>query len=243
MPALIVLTTFVALYPLVDGRPASASAGAAVASPADRSLESVLVTGHGEVVGKPDTLQANFGVETNARTVVEALKRANTAASRMRDALVRGGVARADLETSNISVSSARKDDGTVTGYSVSQGLTARVRNLPRGGALLSAAIAAGGDAARLNGVSFAIEDDAALLGEARKRAFADARTKAALYARAAGRPLGRVVKVSEESPSQWAPGGQDRFAAADSPVPIEPGRQRLTVAVTVEWALGRSAR
>ncbi|MET0419724.1 MAG: SIMPL domain-containing protein [Actinoplanes sp.] len=84
-----------------------------------------------------------------------------------------------DLQTSNVNISSTRKDDGPITGYAVNQGLTAKIRNLPKGGALISAAIAAGGDAARLNGVSFAIEDDAALLVEARKNAFADARGKA----------------------------------------------------------------
>ena len=120
-------------------------------------------------------------------------------------------------------------------------GLTAKVRDLPKAGALISAAIAAGGDAARLNGVSFAIEDDAALLVEARKKAFANARAKAALYAREAGRPLGRVVRVSEDSPNQWTPGGQNKFGAADAAVPLEPGRQQLTVTVTVEWALDPS--
>lgn len=213
-----------------------AEAGAAVK--ADQPRESVLVTGQGEASGKPDLLDANFAVETNASTVADALNRASAAATRMRDTLVRGGVAKADLQTSNVNISSTRKDNGTVTGYSVNQGLSAKIRNLARAGGLLSAAIAAGGDAARLNGVSFAIEDDAALLVEARKKAFADARAKAALYAREAGRPLGRVVKVSEESPSQWGPGGHDKFAASDSPVPLEPGRQRLTVTITVEWAL-----
>jgi uncharacterized protein YggE len=87
--------------------------------------------------------------------------------------------------------------------------------------------------------VWFAIEDDTALLTEARKRAFADARAKAELYAREAGRPLGRVIKVSEVTPGDVGSGGRDLRTGADSPVPIEPGRQRRAVSVTVEWALG----
>lgn len=227
-------TLFVLSWPL-GGRPASAAVDSLSA---DQVMDTVLVTGTGEVFGDPDTLVANFAVETSALTVGGALDSASTAATRMRDTLLHAGIARTDLQTSNVDITSRRNDDGEITGYTVNQGLTAKIRDLPRAGALMSAAIAAGGDAARLNGVSFAIEDDAALLTQARKKAFADARGKAELYAREAGRPLGRVVKVSEATPSNGAPGGQNSMAAADSPIPIEPGRHRLTVTVTVEWAL-----
>lgn len=235
VPALVVLATLVAPAPwALGGRPASA----AVTSPAvDQPRDSVVVTGTGEVSGQPDVLAASFGVEAGAGTVGAALERASTAATRMRDALVRAGVARADLQTSEVGISTRQDDNQEITGYTVRQGLTAKIRDLPSAGAVISAAVAAGGDAARLNGVSFAIEDDAALLAEARTRAFADARGKAELYARAAGRPLGRVVRVSEETSGYRGSGERDLMAAADSAVPIEPGRQHLAVTVTVEWA------
>ena len=229
-PVLVVLTTLAVFSSaLVGGPPA-----AAVAAPADQLRESVLVTGRGEVSGEPDTLTANLAVETRATTVGQALDEANKAATRMRDTLARAG---AELRTSHAGITATRDDKTQITNYTASQGLTATIRNLPQAGTLLSAAVAAGGDAARLNGVSFTIENDAALLAEARRRAFADARAKAEVYARQAGRPLGRVLTVSEAAPAHGWPIDQDRFAAADSAVPIEPGRQRLAVTVTVEWA------
>jgi uncharacterized protein YggE len=239
-PAPVVLATLMVLSSLLfGGRPASASAGVAVGSPpADQFRESVSVTGRGEVFGEPDTLTAHFAVETRASTVGEALDRADAAAGRMRNTLVRAGIAGADLRTSNVDVGASRNADGKITGYTVGQGLTATIRNLPRAGALMSAALAAGGDAARLNGVSFAIEDDAALLVEARKKAFADARGKAELYAGEAGRRLGPVVRVSEVAPGYEEPRDQDRMLAADAPMLIEPGRQKVAVTVTVEWTL-----
>jgi uncharacterized protein YggE len=230
MPVRVVLATLVMLSSwLLGGSPAAATAGA--------EAETVRVTGTGEVFGEPDMLAANFAVETSSASVVEALNSANTAATRMRDALVRAGIARADLQTTDVGIRSKLNDKEEVTGYIASQGLSAKIRNLPRAGALMSAAIAAGGDAARLNGASFAIEDEAALLIEARKKAFADARGKAELYAGQAGRPLGRVVKVSEGIPSDREPTAHYDMAAASAAVPIEPGRQRLTATVTVEWA------
>jgi uncharacterized protein len=236
VPVLVALTTLIVLSAVVlGGRPAAASAEVPSAG---QSEDSVLVTGTGEVSGAPDMLTADFAVETTASAVDEALNRANAAATRMRDALVSAGLTSADLQTSNVTIGSQRDDDGGITGYTVSEGLAATIRNLPRAGALLSAAIAAGGDAARLNGVWYSIEDDSALLTAARKKAFADARAKAELYAAEAGRSLGRVVKVSEVTPGVVIPGGQDYRAGAGAPVPIEPGRQRLTATITVEWAL-----
>jgi uncharacterized protein YggE len=211
----------------------------AAASPrvtTEQSLDSVLVTGTGEVSGEPDSLIANFAVETSAASVDAALESANTAAAKMRDALVRGGIARADLQTADVGIRPRQNEKQEITGYFASQSLTANIRNLPRAGSLLTAAIKAGGDAVRLNGVSFTIENRAALLDEARKKAFSDARGRADLYARQAGRTLGRVVKVSEETASFGGPVAHYSMAA-DSAVPIEPGRQRLTVSVTVEWA------
>jgi uncharacterized protein YggE len=232
-PVLAVLASVVVLSPgPLGGGPAFASSAAAADSP---PAESVSVSGTGEVSGAPDLLTADFGVETSGSTIAQALDQANGAATRMRDTLVRSGIARADLQTSNINIGSKVNDKQAIIGYTVSEGLTAKIRNLQRAGDLMSATIAAGGDAARLNGVSFAIENDAALLIQARKNAFADARQKAELYAHEAGRPLGRVLTVSENGPSYGVPVGQ---GAMDLRLPIEPGRQRLTVTVTVEWAL-----
>ncbi|MDP9794050.1 uncharacterized protein YggE [Catenuloplanes nepalensis] len=198
--------------------------------------EGVVVTGTGAVFGEPDVLTANLAVETSAATVAAALDGANAAATRVRDALVRGGVAKADLQTSDVTVAAKVGEGKDVTGYTAGQGLTATIRDLPGAGVLMSAAVAAGGDAARLNGVSFSIADPAPLLDRAREKAFTDARGKAELYARQAGRSLGRVVRVSEDSPVLH--GSAPNYGlAADSAVPIEPGRQQLSATVTVEWS------
>ncbi|MFI5916720.1 SIMPL domain-containing protein [Dactylosporangium sp. NPDC051541] len=237
-----------AASPGVASAAASPGVASAAASPvvaaaaAEPSADSVLVTGTGEVSGEPDVLTADFAVETSGAAVDEAMSRATAAATKMRDALLHAGIAKADLQTLNVSVGSQRDDDGGITGYTVGQGITATIRNLPRAGTILSETIAAGGDAARLNGVWYSIDDDTALLAQARKLAFADARAKAELYAHEAGRSLGRVLTVSEVPLADPVSGGFDyrsgAGAPAPMPVPLEPGRERLSVTVTVEWAL-----
>jgi uncharacterized protein len=176
---------------------------------------------------------------TRGETVDAALRTANGALGRIRDALVDHGVAEADIQTAGIDIYPRYARGGAISGYQVSHQLTVKIRDLAKAGAIISAAVDAGGNAARLSGVSFAIEDDDTLLAQARRQAFADAKAKAELYGEQAGRQLGPVVSVTETV--RAAEVSAESFRAADlaapSPVPIEPGRQQLAVTVTVEWA------
>jgi uncharacterized protein YggE len=88
--------------------------------------------------------------------------------------------------------------------------------------------------------VSFEIEQDDALLGAARRNAFADAEAKAELYAEQAGRTLGQVMSVTEDVPSnQIEAFAQSRAEAIPVPpqFPLQPGREHLAVTITVEWS------
>ena len=99
----------------------------------------------------------------------------------------------------------------------------------------------AGGDAARLSGLWFRIDDDSTLLADARRKAFDDAKAKAELYADAAGRGLGRVVSVTETVGGAEQPVPTDSYYAAAKArdVAIQPGQQELSVTTTVEWSFG----
>jgi hypothetical protein len=236
---LLTLVLLVALSSwLLGNRSVAASAGVAgETSPVDRAREGVLVSATGEVLGVPDTLRADFAVATTAATVDEALNQANAAMTRMQDALASGGVAKADLQTSDVGIYSTHGKQGAITGYAVNEGLTARIRTISEAGSLIAAGVAAGGDAARLLGVSFEIEKDDALVAEARRKAFADAQAKAELYADESGQTLGQVVSVTETLPDYGPVDLQRAESSLDSAVPIEPGRQPSVVTVTVEWS------
>ena len=98
----------------------------------------------------------------------------------------------------------------------------------------------AGGNATRVDGVSLSLNDTGSLLAAARAKAVADARTKAAQYARALGMSLGPVVSVSEQQPAPVLPvfAAPGAAHAAPSTVPVSPGRQQVTVTVTAVFAL-----
>lgn len=222
------------------GTPPAAAATSPTQVADDRARDGVLVTGTGKVTGRPDTLVADFGTEASGSSVDQALGRADRAISRVRKELVAGGVDRADLQTAGIEIYPRYDNNGDrITGYQASQRLTVTFRDVDRAGALLGKAVDAGGDAARLSGLSFRIDDDSDLLATARRKAFDDAKAKATLYGEAAGRGLGRVVSVTETVRGDDSPYPVDRYYAASAArdVAIEPGQQQLSVSVTVEWA------
>jgi uncharacterized protein YggE len=98
----------------------------------------------------------------------------------------------------------------------------------------------AGGDDTVVQGVSFALEDNAALLEQARDDAYADARAKAERYAHLSGRSLGAVQLVAETAdPAQVQPMPYAASALQDKrSLAIDPGTSDVTVSVTVRWAL-----
>jgi uncharacterized protein len=223
--------------------PAAAAATGSSDASGDRARDGVLVSGTGEVTGRPDTLVAQFGAEATAGSVDDALARADRALGRITDALRKGGVDEADLQTAGLDIYPQYSDDGRqVTGYQAQQQLSVTFRDVDAAGRLIGRAVSAGGDAARLSGLSFRIDDDSALLADARRKAFDDAKAKAELYGDAAGRGLGRVVSVTETVAGNATPYPTDMYlaradAAGARDVNLQPGQQQLSVTVTVEWS------
>lgn len=77
----------------------------------------------------------------------------------------------------------------------------------------------------------------------ARDKAFADARTRAQQYARAAGPSLGKAVSIAETVatpfPTHLPFAASASRASELAKVPIQPGSQDVSVSVTVVFAIG----
>jgi uncharacterized protein len=201
----------------------------------------ITVTGTGNVTGTPDQLMLSMGVQTSGGSVATALARANHAVRAVTAALARTGVRASDIQTSGLSIQPDYGSSPVPDGYGVSESIQVTLRNLASAGTQISDAVRAGGNATVVDGVSLNLSDNGSLLAAARARAVADARTKAAQYARALGQPLGPLVTMSEQSPVQplpvfATPGPQ--ASAGSSRVPVSPGTQQVSVTVTAVFAL-----
>ena len=233
----------VAAYALagVHAAPATAAAGST------DTARTMVMTGEGKAVGIPDLLRFTVAVSVTRSDVGTAMAEANTSMKRVLAALRRNGVTGRDVKTTGLSIDPVYDYSGgheRLTGYAVNEQARATVRDLAGSGKAISAAVAAGGNAVRVNGILLDISDRRGLLTRARDAAMADARTKADEYAAAGGVQLGHVVSLKElqtAAPSQPQPmsfraatGALDNLAAT----PVKAGQQELDVTVQVVWAL-----
>jgi uncharacterized protein len=203
--------------------------------------QTVTVEGVGHASRAPDVLRIQVAVETPGDSVDQALAGTNRAMDAVLTALRDAGVAGADLRTSSLSIRPLYDKHGRlITGYLAGNGVTATLRDLEQAGTVISAVAGAGGDATRVSGLHFDVDDDADLLEQARQSAVADARRRAETYATAAGRSVGRVLRISEVDEARPVPVRSRMMAMAEAagPVPLEGGLHEVTAAVTVEWAL-----
>src|SRR5437763_5117351 len=199
------------------------------APPSDRT---VTVSGTGTAHGAPDTALFTFGVNTEGATAKATLAAHGAEMRRVIAALLRTGIARADIQTQDVSVYPRTTESGRVEGYSVNGSVTAKVRRLARAGAAVDAAVAAGAN--ETSGPQFDRSSSSELTRHALDDAFADARAKAETLAKDAGASLGQVRRIDEAT---QAPQPVPIYSAAlAEKTPIEPGTQDLQATVTVTF-------
>ena len=116
--------------------------------------------------------------------------------------------------------------------------VTAKVRDLAQVGAVIDAAVAAGANS--VSGPSLSRDDQDHLYRDAMEDAVAKARLKATTLARAAGRSLGEIRSLSEETVGSGpiAYDGAAFAKAAPGSTPIEAGTSEVTASVRVVFAI-----
>jgi uncharacterized protein YggE len=204
------------------------------------------IAGSAEAHAVPDVALVSTGVVTESDTAAAALKANNAALAKVLDAIRSFGVEAKDLQTSALSLEAryyrpdkpSATDRPRIIGYTAANGVTVRVRDLAKLGDLLDKVVVAGAN--RIDGIEFIVSNHDGLLEEARRKAVADAKDKADLYARAAGFTLGKVMSLTEESvPAVPRPMGRAMAVASGAAaVPVEAGEMTLSVRVRVVWSL-----
>ena len=198
----------------------------------------------GEVSRVPDVAIISTGVTTRAATASGAIQQAATRMARVRAALKAAGIDDRDIQTSNLNLNPDYRYDNNqppkLTGYTASNQLTVRFRDIANSGKIIDALVSEGAN--QINGPTLTIDKPEAALDEARARAVVAGRTRADLYARSLGMRVVRLVAVSESASSypvrppmavMMEARGQ---VAADSK--IDPGEQKLQVNLAMTYEL-----
>jgi uncharacterized protein YggE len=203
----------------------------------------ISVSGTGSASGPPDVMRVRLAATAMRTTVAAALAASEEAARQIRLALRAAGVSPADAATAGLAVNAeqvwSEQTGPRITGYRSEHQLAITLRDLGSAGRSLGEAVAAGGDEVRLDGVSFEVEDDAPLRERARVAAWDDALRRARQLAELAGRELGEVREITEQSGYPVRPIGESRRAEAmATDVAVEPGAVDVQVTLAVQWAL-----
>lgn len=229
--------------------PAMATAqqqGAVSMVPASGPLLSLSVTE--SIESAPDMATVNTGVQTSALAAKDAMAQNAAQMDKLIAALLKGGIARKDIQTSGINLS-PRYDYSNRTegegprflGYEASNQLTVQVRKLDKAGELVDAMVTAG--ATNINGPTFGIAEPDKLLDQARTKALATAQTRANLYAQATGYRSAKLIAISEGGgfqPPMPVFGMRAMSADAAPQTKIEPGQISSAMSLNVQYVLER---
>ena len=218
------------------------SAASAPPAPATVTPGSISAQATGTVTGTPDVVTIGLGVETRGATATAALDDNSKRANSVVTVLKASGILPADLQTSGLSVNPSTDNSGRITGYQVTNMVTATVRNVASAGALIDAVAKVAGDAVRVQQLSFSIADDSALRAAARTQAVKRAQAQAKQMADAAGVRLGRIRSITEVPETNTS---VDEMRAAAAPAasgaaPVEAGSQQLDVVVDVVYDIAQ---
>lgn len=209
-----------------------------------RGRDTITLDGEGKVSGTPDLAKVDIGLFTEGEDVPSTqdanTQKVNAIVGALRDL----GIAGADIQTNNYSISPRYQyEEGRqmVIGYTVSQNISVKVRDLSQVGAVLSRVGQLGAN--QVNGVQFTIDDPSSLQQEARKLAIEDAQEKAQELAEALDLEVVQVVSFSEASsspqpPQPFAAREFDAVGGSGGAPDIEPGSLDVNSRVSVTFEI-----
>jgi uncharacterized protein YggE len=228
---------------MAQNRPQPRRGGGAMA-------QRITVTGHGEVRRAPDLVTLSLGVEERGPDVAGPRQRAAQKAQDAIQALLRAGVKREDIQTSNFSISRQWEQEPTPKNagpndrngryvFVVRNTVSVRTPMVEKAGDLLDAVVKAGFN--DINGPYFELKDNAEAQQAALKAAIQDARAKADAAADAAGVRITGLESVTEGGsimpPQPMLFERKMAGAAADfASTPIESGMVTVTEDVTASF-------
>lgn len=221
------------------------------------AVNTIVVSGEGEITAKPDVAVFNYTVNETALTASAAQKLATDKSNKVLAYLKKAGIEDKDIKTTNYSANpkyeysqgictaySCGPSKSTLVGYEVSQSVDVKVRDIAKAGEILAGVGEL--DVQNISSLSFTLENQKDIEKQARALAIADARAEAESLAKALGVKITRIVGYNESGnypvPYYYAKGGaMDMMSARaeSAPAPILPaGENKVISNVSVTYEI-----
>jgi uncharacterized protein len=230
---------------LASAGAAAVAAGAQPAAP----LSSIRVTGDARVSARPDRVQIDIGVQTQAPQSQDAAAANARALDATLAAVRKAAGPGAQLRTTSYSLSPNYQyhtggGEPTITGYTALNVVQVTLDDLGRIGDVIDAATRSGAN--RVQGIQFTLRDQDTVRAAALREAATRARAEADVLAGALGLKVLRVLTVEENSPRivPIRPMAVARMAAgaAEAATPVEAGTLDVSAEVTLTVEVGPAA-
>jgi uncharacterized protein len=206
-------------------------------------VSSIRVTGDSLVSAKPDRVQIDVGVLTQATQSQSAAAQNATRLQAALTALAKAVGPGADIKTVSYSLNPNYQyhpngGEPTITGYTATNVVRVTLSDLAKIGSVIDTATASGAN--QVQGIQFTLSDEQIVRSQALREAALKARADADVLAAALGLKVVRVLSV-EENGSTGGPVRpvmfEARGMAAKAPTPVQPGSIDVgaNVVLTVE--------
>ncbi len=224
---------------------------------APSDVNTIDVTGEGTAYAVPNVATESFTVQDQEATVALAQSSVNTKVAAALAFLKKQGVADADVTTTGYSAypdysspcqgtacpiapaAVGTTSNPQVVGYTVSQSVSVKIRNVANAGAIVTGLGTAG--ATGLDGPTYTVDDPTAIEDQARTKAIDAAEAKAQTLAKELGVRIVRITHYSESTNGNPSPSPM-MYAAASGAVSSEAqlpsGQNEYTSDVTVTYEI-----
>ena len=226
----------------------------------NREINTITLSGHGEVQAVPDLATIYFTVEGSKDTQAAASDEVNTKTKKVLDLLKSSGVEEKDIKTegynsypkysnpepcpfapNGIMLPCFSSGESKIIGYTVYQSVSVKIRKADDASKIIDGINKIG--VTNMSGPNFTIDDEEAFKREARKEAIEDAKEKARILADDLGVDLGRIASFSESGNYYPVYGMGEAYKTLDSitspaPAILPAGENTISADVTITYEI-----
>jgi len=205
----------------------------------------IWVTGVGEVNVVPDIAMLSIGVQAQKNTVAEAQQAVVGTMDEVVAILASYSIDEEDIQTQQFSIQPVynwNEKGQILVGYSVTNIVIVKIRNIDNTGSIIDNAVAATGDYIRVNSITFTVDEPEAYFEEARQEAMDKAEAKAKQLAELGGVNLGKPNYIYERSDNASPPVVYRDYvqegSSSDIETSISPGEIEIQLTIEVHYGI-----
>lgn len=207
-------------------------------------INTIVVSGTGEIYAKPDLGLITLSVVSEAATVQQAITENTLKMNKVIGFIKEKGIEEKDLKTTNFSINPRYEyqpttNKRTLVGYEARQSLEVKIRDLSKTGSILEGATKFGAN--EVGDLRFVIDNEEELRAQAREEAIKKAKTKAEILAKQLGVKLVRITGFAENSDIPFYPYYQKIFnketMSVEAPQ-IETGENKISITVSITYEI-----